>query len=184
MLSIQVSILVNKMNEESKQCAEGATRKRLQEKIASLSQPQARRAADALSMIWSYVNGPLKPPVAQPEPTFSMAFTFFLNWHRVELALLKSIATGVFIDVQLCAFSKICNNLPFDPKPLFISSIVIEEWGPAVTTREWKKPPIRLTLICDRRDHRHRLSRRVPGGWTKGRLCKLGWGVFCSCPPR
>lgn len=89
-------------------------------------------------MIWSCASGRLESPVVQPAFTPFATSAFFPNWHRVKLAFLKSIATGVFIDAQFYAFSKICNGLPFDPKPLFMSSIVIEEWGPAITTREWK----------------------------------------------
>lgn len=136
MLPIQVSILVTKMNEESKTPVRGGTREQLREKIASLSQLQVKRAADALSMILSYSNSPLKPPAAQPELA-SLAHTHFLNWPRVKIAFLKSIATGIFIDSQIYAFNKAGNNLPCDPKPLFISSIMIEQWGPAITTRKW-----------------------------------------------
>jgi hypothetical protein len=126
MLSIQVPILVTKMNEESGRHTEGETRKRLREKIASLSQPQVRRAADALTMIWTSANGPLKPP-PKFESTPVVVFTFSQTWNRMKLALLKSITIGIFIDVQFYAFNKICNGLPFDPKPLFISSMMIEE---------------------------------------------------------
>src|ERR1700743_1276096 len=151
MLSIQVSVLVKKMNEESKKRSEGATRNQLREKIASLTQPQVRRAADALSMILTCVDGPLKPPPIPFAHTFPV-FSFFSKWYKMNLAFLKSIPTGVFIDAQFYAFSKVSNGLPSDPKPLFISSIVIEEWGSAMTTREWKNLPSHLTLIRDRRD--------------------------------
>ena len=124
------------MNEESKMSTEGATRQRLREKIASLSQPQVGRARDALSMIWDYAKGPLKPPAAQPGFTSQVTPPLLPNWHRVELALLKSIVTGVFIDTQFYAFNKTGGGLPLDPKPLFASSIVIEEWVPAITARE------------------------------------------------
>ena len=50
----------------------------------------------------------------------------------MKLAFLKSVSTGVFIDVQLYAFNKIDDGSPQDLKPLYTSSIVIEEWGPAV----------------------------------------------------
>ena len=154
------------MNEESKKCAEGATRQRLREKIASLSQAQVRRAADALTTIWSCMDGPLKPLAAPPKPTLSVPPVPSPDWHRVKLALLKSITTGVFIDVQFFAFNKTANNLPFDPKPLYVSTIVIERWGPAITTREWKNLPIYPALIYDRRDRWYKFPGCVPGGWT------------------
>lgn len=144
MLPIQVSILVNKINNESEWLEAGATRKQLREKIASLSQSQVARAADALSMIWSHANGPLKSLAIEPKSAPPIMFTFFPNWHRVKLAFLKSIPTGVFIDAQFHAFNKVCDNTPFDPQPLFISSIVIEEWIPAIKTREWMDLPIHL----------------------------------------
>ena len=153
------------MDEESKNCPEGATRNQLRDKIASLSQPQVRRAADALSMIWTCVNGPLKPPPI-PFAYTSSVFNFFSKWHKTNLAFLKSISTGVFIDAQFYAFSKINNGLPSDPKPLFISSIVIEEWGSAIATRKWKNLPSHLTLTRDRRDRGYRLPKCVSGGWT------------------
>ena len=149
MLQTQVSILITKINEESKKCGEGVTRQRLREKIASLSQAQVGRAADALTMIWSCVNGPLGPLAAPLKSTLTVPPTLLPNWHRVKLALLKSITTGIFIDAQFYAFNKTANNLPFDPKPLYISSIVIEEWGPAITTREWKCRTICSPLIYD-----------------------------------
>jgi hypothetical protein len=65
-----------------------------------------------------------------------VAPTHLPNWHRVQLALLKSITTGIFIDVQFYACNKVVDDLPVDTKPLFISSIVIEQWGPAITTRK------------------------------------------------
>jgi hypothetical protein len=139
MLPIQVSKLVTKINEEAEWLAEGATRKRLREKIASLTLPELKRAADALSMIWSYSNGPLNSLATE---TKSAVPVILPNWPYVKLAFLKSIITGVFLDVQFYAFNKICNNTPFDPKPLFISSIVIEEWSPAIMMRKWKNPPI------------------------------------------
>ena len=60
------------------------------------------------------------------------------NRQRVKLSLLKSIRTGTFIDVKLYAHNALCDGLPTDPKPLFASSIVIEEWAPAITTRKFK----------------------------------------------
>ena len=87
-------------------------------------------------MIWNGVVGPSDLLAPEPKPTFSTKLTLFSNWHRVKLALLKSISTGTFIDVQFYAYNAIDSNLPVDPKPLFTSSIVIEKWGAAITTRE------------------------------------------------
>ena len=56
----------------------------------------------------------------------------------MKLALLKSIPTGTFIDVQFYAYNAISGDLPLDLKPVFTSSIVIEEWAAAITTRELK----------------------------------------------
>ncbi|KAF9650003.1 hypothetical protein BDM02DRAFT_1689338 [Thelephora ganbajun] len=135
LLSMQVSQLVKKMEEESKEGIESATRKQLRNKIASLSQPQVKRAKNALAMIWNCVKRPLEPPATVYKFTFSVTPTLFPNWQRVKLALLKSISTGIFIDIQFYAYNKMGNDLPLDPKPLFTSSIVIEEWGPAITTQ-------------------------------------------------
>ena len=87
-------------------------------------------------MIWNGAKGTPEPPLTEPKRSFTVAYTLFPNWHRVKLALLKSIPTGTFIDVQFYASNKINKSLPFDPRPLFTSSIVIEEWGPAITTRK------------------------------------------------
>lgn len=133
---MQVSRLVHKMKEESKGGIESATRKRLREKIAALPQPRLARAMDALAAIWSGMKGPLELPAGKPGFTFSVTPTLFPNWHRVKLALLKSIPTGTFIDVQFYAYSAICNDLPLYPKPFFTSSIVIEGWGAAIATRK------------------------------------------------
>jgi hypothetical protein len=135
---MQVSRLVDKLNEESKGNTESVTRKTLRDKIAALPQSQLERAKDVLVMIWNGVNGPLESPTTEPKLSFTVTSTLFPNWHRVKLALLKSIRTGTFIDVQFYAFNKIRDDLPLDPRPLFTSSIVIEEWGPAITTREWE----------------------------------------------
>jgi len=129
------------MREESAGDTEGITRKQLQDKLATLSQSQLMRAMDALAMIWSGVTGPLDH--FAPEPKFTSPAAPILlpsllpNWHRVRLALLKSISTGAFIDVQFYAYNAIGNNVPLDPRPLFTSSIVIEEWAPAIATRKW-----------------------------------------------
>ena len=76
--------------------------------------------------------GPPESPTVQPKIAFSTATIRFPNWHRVKLGFLKSVSTGVFIDVKLYAFNKIDDGSPQDPKPLYTSSIVIEERGPAV----------------------------------------------------
>jgi len=135
---MEVSRLVYKMKEESKGVAESITRKQLREKIAALPQPRVTRATDALVMIMDGVKGLLKPPPMEPKLTFSMTSSTFPNWHRVKLAILKSITAGCFIDVQFYAYNAIADDLPLDPRPLFTSSIIIEDWGPAITTREWE----------------------------------------------
>ena len=133
---MQVSFLVRRMSEESKGRKEGTTRKQIRDKIASLSQPQMKRAADVLAMVWNCVKEPPDFPTVQPKATFSTMSILFPNWHRLKLALLKSITTGAFIDVQFYAFNKVNDDLPQDPKPLYTSSIVIEGWAPTITTRE------------------------------------------------
>lgn len=131
---MQVSQLVCKMKEESKEGVESITRKHLQVKIAALSQPRLTRAVDTLAMVWNGVKEPLEPLII---PKFSFDATPILpNWHRVKFALLKSILTGTFVDVQFYAYNAIGNKLPLDPKPLYASSIAIEEWSAAITTRK------------------------------------------------
>ena len=93
-------------------------------------------AIDVLGVVWNGVEGLLEPPKTKPRFTFSAIPLLFPNWHRVKLALLKSIHTGTFIDVQFYAYNEICNNITLDPRPLFTSSLVIEEWGAAVMTRK------------------------------------------------
>jgi hypothetical protein len=148
-LSAQVSQLVSKMKEESADGSESVVRRQLREKITSLSQSQFAHAADALAMIWDGVIESQGLPATGFKSTSSAGSTQFPKWHnfifpltsnwqRVKLALLKSISTGTFIDVQFYAYNTICNDLPADPKPLFTSSIVIEEWALAITTRELK----------------------------------------------
>ena len=117
---------------------ESSTMRQLLDKIASLSQSQLARAMDALSMIWTGTAGPLDPPAQKHELNLSANPTLVASLHRVELALLKSISTGTFIDVQFCAYNAISNNLPLDRKPLFTSSIVVEEWGSAIATRKFE----------------------------------------------
>ena len=134
---MQVSRLIYMMKEESKGIAESITRKQLREKIAALPQPRLARATDALAMILYGMKGLLlEPSPTVPKFTSSVTPPIFPNWQRVKLALLKSIPTGCFIDVQLYAYNAIANDLPLDPRPLFTSSIMIEEWGPAITARE------------------------------------------------
>ena len=135
---MEVSFLVSKMDKESNG-REETTRKQLRRKIASLSQPQVKRAADTLAMIWNSTKGPLPPlaiPTAQSASTFSTTAARFPNWRNTKLAFLKAITTGVFIDVQFYAYNKTCDNSPVDPKPLYASSIVIEGWAPAIVTCE------------------------------------------------
>ena len=116
--------------------AESDTMKQLLDKIASLTESQLARSSDVLSMIWSGTTGPLDLPTQEPEAALSANSAQVANLHRVELALLKSISTGAFIDVQFYAYNAISDDLPLDPKPLFTSSIVIEEWGSAIATRK------------------------------------------------
>jgi len=137
---VQVSQLVSKMKEESAGGTESVVRKQLREKIATLTRSRLPRAADALTMIWNGAMGPLDLPAPQPKLTFFAKTTLFSNWHRVKLALLKSIPTGTFIDVQFFAYNALGNGVPVDPKPLYTSSIAIERWGAAITTRKSEPP--------------------------------------------
>jgi hypothetical protein len=135
----------------------GDTRAQLRSKIGALPQSQLARATDALSMIWDGITGPPDPRMPEPQSTdrarsnqFSMwqrvIFPLTSNWQRMKLALLKSIPTGTFIDVQLYACNAIGDGQPFDLKPVFTSSIVIQEWAPAITTRELIGPS-RFSLL-------------------------------------
>ena len=133
---MQVSQLVTKMKEESTKGTESDTRRQLRDKIASLSQSQSARATDPLVMICNRLVGPLDQALPAPRPTSSPKFAPSPNWHRVQFALLKSIHTGTFIDVQFYAYNAIRDGLPLALKPLFTSSIVIEEWAAAITTRK------------------------------------------------
>ena len=135
-LEIQVSRLVSKIKQESQGGTESTTRKELREKIVALSLSQLTRATDTLTMIWNGMVGPLDVPALEPKSSPFPKPLPFLNWHRVKLALLRSIPTGTFIDVQFFAYNAICNGLPADPRPLYTSSIVIQEWGAAITTRK------------------------------------------------
>ena len=163
---MQVSFLVHKMNEESKGGTEGFTRKRLRDKIASLSQSQVRRATDALAMIWNYTKEPPKPPTTQPKSAVHVTPTNLPNWLRVQLALLKSMATGIFIDLQFYAYSKVFNSLPLDPKPLYASSIVIQKLVPAISKRKPDRPSLHSPLTCDQRDDGDMSPSSLPNGWT------------------
>ena len=141
---MQISQLVSKMKEESTEGAESDTRRQLREKIAALPQPRLTRATDALTMIWDGVTGLLDPPAPElrkPIPSLTppliwhwVIYPLSSNWNRTQLALLKSIPTGTFIDVRFYAYNAIRDNLPVDPKPLFTSSIVVGEWENAIMT--------------------------------------------------
>jgi hypothetical protein len=152
------------MKEESTKGTESDTRRQLRDKIASLSPSELGRATDALVMIWNGVIGPLDLPPPKPQPTFSPKFTPSPNWHRLQLALLKSIPTGTFIDVQFYAYSAIQDGLPRDLKPLFTSSIVIEEWAAAITTRRLCGTSHFSNADTRQRNSGGRFSSRVPDG--------------------
>ena len=126
------------MKEELRGDSETPMRKQLRETIAALSQSRLPRATDALAMIWNGMMGPLDLRTPEPKPVLFVKPTFSLNWHRVKLALLKSIPTGTFIDVQFFVYSAIDNDLPVVPRPLYASRIVIERWGAAIATRKLK----------------------------------------------
>ena len=133
---IQVSQLVSKIKEESRGDTESATKEELQEKISALPPSRLSRATDALAMIWSGIMGPLDVPTLEPASSTLPALLPFLNWHRVKLTLLRSISTGVFIDVEFLAYNAISNGLPVDVRPLYTSAIVIQEWAAEITTRK------------------------------------------------
>jgi hypothetical protein len=133
---MQVSHLVGKIKEESAGNTESATRKQFREKVANISPSRLLRATDTLAMIWDGMVGPLDLPSLEPTPPSFPKPPPSPNWDRVKLALLKSISTGTFIDVQFFAYNAISNDLPVDLRPLYTSSIVIERWGAAITTRE------------------------------------------------
>jgi len=177
---MQVSRLVSKMKEESAGDTEGAMRKQLLEKITALTQSRLPHVTGVLAMIWNGVVGPLDLPAPEPEPILKA--TIFLNWHRVKLALLKSILTGTFIDVQLFAYKTLSNGLPVDPRPLYTSSIVIERWGAAITTGKAILLRIHPILTHDQRNRGDRLSARVPVGWSYRRLRILAHGPSGNTP--
>jgi len=124
------------MKEESGRDNETPIKKQLREAISALSQSRLPGAIDALSMIWNGVMELRDGRMPEPKPPFFVKPTFSLNWYRLKLALLKSISTGTFIDMQFFAYNAIYNDLPVDPRPLYTSSIVIERWGAAVATRK------------------------------------------------
>jgi hypothetical protein len=124
------------MKGESTGAGESETMTYLLEKIASLSQSQLAGAADALAMVWNDLTGPLNIPALDTKPASFTKPTIFQNRYGVKLALLKSIRTGTFVDVQFYAYNSIDRDSPVDLKPLFVSSIVIEEWRSAITTRK------------------------------------------------
>ena len=158
------------MKQESTGSEESKTMKQLLDKIASLSQPQLARAADALSMIWNGTTGPLNPLGPRPKPRLLARPTLSAKLRRVELALLKSISTGTFIDVQFYAYNAIGNDSPSDPKPLYTSSIVIEEWGSAIATRTLVSASTCSALTCNRRNCGDGLPGCVHVGWSNRRL--------------
>ena len=137
---MQVSQLVSKMKEESKKGAESAAMVQLLDKIASLSRSRLGYAKGALAMIWKGLGGSSDPPAPGSKSASPAKSAILPNWHRVKLALLKSIRTGTFIDTQFYAYNSIANDLPLDPRPLFVSSIVMEEWGCAIATRGFRRP--------------------------------------------
>ena len=152
---MQISRLVNRMREESTRNVESDTRRQLRDKIAALSQSQLACATDALAMIWSGVVGPLELPTpglgltkhtVHPKLNRTL-YPGSSNSQRLKLALLKSISTGVLVDVQFYAYNAVGNDTPFDPKPLFTSSIVIQKWAPAIATRKSKHLSIYSTLM-------------------------------------
>ena len=158
------------MKEESTEGDNGDTRRQLREKLASLSQPQLERARGALSMIWNGVTGPLDLPVPQLEPRSYEKCTLS---HRVQLALLRSISTGFFVDVQFYAYNAVYDNLPVDLKPLFTSSIVIEEQAAAIAMRECGSTsqwPVLLRSNISQRNYGDRIRSRMPGRRVNRRL--------------
>ena len=135
-LAIQVSRLVSKIKEEPRGDNGSTTRKELQEKISTLPQLRLARASDALAMIWNGIMGPLDVPTLEPKLSTLPGPLPFLNWYRVKLALLRSISTGIFIDVQFLAYNAISNGLPVGLKPLYTSTIAIQRWSAEITTRK------------------------------------------------
>ena len=89
-------------------------------------------------MIWGGAKEPSDLPAPRPETNSSAVFSAIASSRKVELALFKSISTGIFIDLQFHAYNVVSNNLPLDPKPLFASSIVIEDWRRTIATRKFE----------------------------------------------
>ena len=133
---MQVSRLVRKMKEEPAGDTEGTIRKQLREKVAALTQSRLPRAADVLAMILNGAMRPLDLPAPAPEPKSTPFANSSLFRHRVKLALLKSIPTGTFIDIQFFAYNALSNDLLVDPRPLYTSSVVLERLGATITTRK------------------------------------------------
>jgi len=145
-LRAQVSRLVNNIKEEAGGDSESAIRKQLREKIAALTQSRYPQVMGVLVMIWNGVLGPLDLPAVEPKSISPIKATLFSIWHRLKLALLKSIPTGTFIDVQFFAYKTLSNGLPVDPRPLYTSSMVAERWETAIATRE-SEPFSELTQL-------------------------------------
>ena len=137
------------MKEESTGTTESDTRRQLREKIASLSRLQLERASDTLAMIWNGMINPPELPAPQPKPVFSA--NSILS-RQVQLALLRSISTGVFIDFQFYAYNAVHDGVPVDLKPLFTSSIVVEEWAPAISTRKSENTSENFPTLTRRED--------------------------------
>jgi len=175
---MQVSQLIRRVKEESAGNTESVTREQLRNKLATLSQSRLTRATDALTMIWNGVMGPLDQLAPEPKLASSAAPILLPNWHRVRLALLKSISTGTFIDIQFYAYTALRNNLPSDPRPLFTSSIAIEEWAPAITTRKWEGSLLIYPMLTyGQRNCGNWLPTRAPRAWTNRRLRMLARGA-------
>ena len=138
---MQVSHLIGEIKRKPWGNSENATRKRFREKVATLSQSQLLCSADTLATIWDGIVGPLDLPTLKPQPSPFPKPLPVLNWDRMKLALLKSISTGTFIDVQFFAYNGVSDGLPVDPRPLYASSIVMERWGAAITTRKAESSP-------------------------------------------
>ena len=87
-------------------------------------------------MIWNGTMGPSDSTV--PSTRFSSPAPSIVPAEHpgLGLALVKSISTGTFIDVQFYAYNAINNDLQLDPKPLFASSIVIKGFSSAIEKRK------------------------------------------------
>ena len=174
-LSVQVSQLVGKIKGELTDDNESDTKSQLLHRISFFSQSQMGRATHALAMIWNGVIGPLDLPSPEPNSPLPPTSTPRPNLRRVKLALLKSITTGAFIDVQLHAYNSIHNNLPLDMKALFTSSIVIEEWADAIMARKSHGTSHLSGSDVGQRSCRDRFSSGVLDGWINRRLRMLVW---------